>query len=248
MTTALAPHIFDGTIVVRAIDRGGDPWFVAVDVCNALGIQNARDAVSNLDEDERMTVGVSDGHSESETNGIPGFGATGQRGGARSINIISESGVYALIFRSNKPEARRFRKWITAEVIPAIRKTGSYTFAQGAEREFLLRETEEAISELQARRHSMTCELRRLEKRRRRLGGYVAPRMLSGGGAVRRYDPAVIVDLVPDDGARVSALQRIVFSATGMSRRRFYMLWAGIRDSGAVVLRENRYFRTAPNP
>lgn len=231
MTTALAPYIFDGTIVVRAIDRDGDPWFVAVDVCNALGIQNSRDTLAkSLDDDEK---GV-------ETIYTPG--------GPQELSIISESGVYALIFRSNKPEARRFRKWITAEVIPAIRKTGSYTFAQGAEREFLLRETEGAISELQARRHSMTCELRRLEKRRRRLGGYVAPRMLSGGGAVRRYDPAVIVDLVPDDGARVSALQRIVFSVVGMSRRRFYMLWAGIRDSGAVVLRENRYFRTAPNP
>ena len=235
MTTALAPHIFDGTIVVRAIDRGGDPWFVAVDVCAALGIANSRDAVSRLDEDEK------------------GVASTDTLGGVQEVSIINESGLYTIILRTREAVTpgtpqHRFRKWITSEVIPAIRKTGSYTFAQGAEREFLLRETEEAISELQARRHSMTCELRRLEKRRRRLGGHVAPRMLSGGGAVRRYDPAVIVDLVPDDGARVSALQRIVFSATGMSRRRFYMLWAGIRDSGAVVLRENRYFRTAPNP
>lgn len=70
-------------------------------------------AVSGLDDDEKMTVANTDGHS-------------GQRGGAQSFNLISESGLYALVFKSRKPEAKTFRKWVTSEVLPALRQTGKY--------------------------------------------------------------------------------------------------------------------------
>lgn len=102
---------FKDAFPVRITDRNGDPWFVAADVCKALGIVQTRNAVARLDEDEISTVRFSDGR--------PGHGA-------QKINIISESGLYALVIRSNKPEAREFRKWITAEVLPAIRKNGAY--------------------------------------------------------------------------------------------------------------------------
>ena len=95
---------------VRCIMKDGEPWWVAKDVCDVLGIQNARDAISVLDEDERNTVGISDG-----IRGNP------------NMNIISESGLYTLILRSNKPEARPFRRWVTHEVLPVLRKTGSYS-------------------------------------------------------------------------------------------------------------------------
>ena len=98
---------------VRIADRDGAPWFVAADVCKALKLVNPRKAVTQLDDDECMTVTFSDGQSNI-------------RGGARKLNIISESGLYALIIRSSKPAAREFRKWITAEVLPAIRKNGAY--------------------------------------------------------------------------------------------------------------------------
>ena len=96
---------------VRIVDRDGEPWFVAKDVCEALTISNPRKAVTQLDDDEHMTVTFGDGR--------PGHGA-------QKINIISESGLYALVIRSNKPGAREFRKWVTAEVLPSIRKTGAY--------------------------------------------------------------------------------------------------------------------------
>lgn len=97
---------------VRVIDRDGSPWFVAADVCAALGYVNPRKAVADhLDDDERSTVTNSDCR--------PGHGA-------QQFTIINESGLYALVLRSRKPEARKFAKWVTAEVLPAIRKTGSY--------------------------------------------------------------------------------------------------------------------------
>jgi len=110
----LAVFKFRNAFPVRVSGRNGDPWFVAADVCKALSISNARDAISRLDDDEHMTVAFSDGR--------PGHGA-------QKVNIISESGLYALVIRSNKPEAREFRKWITAEVLPTIRRTGRYEAA-----------------------------------------------------------------------------------------------------------------------
>lgn len=94
---------------VRVVMKDGEPWWVAKDVCEVLEIQNARDAVSALDDDERNTVGISDGNR-----------------GNPNMNVISESGLYTLVMRSNKPEAKRFRKWVTSEVLPTIRKHGAY--------------------------------------------------------------------------------------------------------------------------
>lgn len=103
-----------GAHSVRVVVRDGDPWFVASDVCAALEYSNSRSAVADhLDDDERMTVASADSHS-------------GKRGGARLMTIINESGLYALVLRSRKPEARKFAKWVTSEVLPAIRKTGVY--------------------------------------------------------------------------------------------------------------------------
>ncbi len=99
---------------VRTLLIDGEPWFVAVDVCKALEISNSPDALKRLDEDEKMTIDSTDGHS-------------GSRGGAQMMNLISESGLYALVLGSRKPDARTFKRWITHEVIPAIRKTGVYS-------------------------------------------------------------------------------------------------------------------------
>ena len=98
---------------VRTIIRDGEPWFVAIDVCRALGISNPTMALGRLDEDERMTLSSNEGHS-------------GQRGGAQSLNIVNEPGLYTLVLGSRKPEAKAFKRWITHEVIPAIRKHGGY--------------------------------------------------------------------------------------------------------------------------
>ncbi len=97
-----------GTQQVRTVSKDGEPWFVAKDVCDILNLGNSRDAVSRLDDDEK------------------GVGKADTLGGTQELSIISESGLYALVMRSNKPEAKKFRKWITSEVLPTIRKTGAY--------------------------------------------------------------------------------------------------------------------------
>lgn len=94
--------------LVRVLELEGEPWFVANDVCNCLGLANPRKAVADLDDDEK-------GVTTSDT-----------LGGAQEMNIISEPGVYRLVFRSRKPEAERFKRWLAHEVLPAIRKTGGY--------------------------------------------------------------------------------------------------------------------------
>jgi len=90
---------------MRIIEQNGESWFVASDVCKILEIQNATQALQRLEEDERSMFNI------------------GRQGYA---NIINESGLYELIFASRKPEAKIFKKWIKQEVLPSIRKTGSY--------------------------------------------------------------------------------------------------------------------------
>ncbi len=107
---------------VRVVEQAGQPWFFATDVCRVLEIGNASDAIRTLDDDEKMTLGNNEGHS-------------GTRGGAQSHNIINESGLYALIFKSRKPQAKVFRKWVTSEVLPAIRAGGKYEMHGDSQRD-----------------------------------------------------------------------------------------------------------------
>ena len=92
-----------------AIDHLGEPWFCAKDICEVLGIQNASDAVSTLDEDERSGLDITDPH-----------------GRVQRTNFVSLPGLYMLIFTSRKPEAKKFKRWLAHEVVPAIRKQGFY--------------------------------------------------------------------------------------------------------------------------
>ena len=107
---------FETNTKIRAVLKDGEPWFVAKDVCDAIGIINSRDAVQRLDDDEKMTVGLTDSRAGS---------------GPQSILLINESGLYTIVLRSRKATTRgtpqhRFRKWVTSEVLPQIRKTGKY--------------------------------------------------------------------------------------------------------------------------
>jgi prophage antirepressor-like protein len=94
---------------VRVIIRTGEPWWVLKDVCSALGIANSRDAAGRLDDDEKDDVGIAD--------------AIGRK---QNTSAISESGLYSVILLSRKPQAKVFKRWITHEVIPSIRKHGAY--------------------------------------------------------------------------------------------------------------------------
>jgi anti-repressor protein len=116
-TSAPAPFLFDGR-PVRVLDRAGDPWFVAVDVCRALDLSNPSQAISTLDDDDKHTLSSNEGIALD--------------GRAQQINIISEGGLYTLTLGcrdARKPGTvpYRFRRWVTREVLPAIRKTGTYS-------------------------------------------------------------------------------------------------------------------------
>ena len=112
----MVPFIYGDKGIRVVKDEHADPWFVAKDVCVVLELNNVTEALRGLDEDELSSVFLKSG------------------GQSREMRTISESGLYALILRSNKPEAKRFRKWITSEVLPSIRKTGQYHASSPAKR------------------------------------------------------------------------------------------------------------------
>ncbi|MDG4549879.1 MAG: BRO family protein [Candidatus Contendobacter sp.] len=97
---------------VRVVMRGDEPWFVAADVCAVLDIAETHRALARLDDDEKGR----------HTMTTPG--------GNQDLSIINESGLYALILTSRKPEAKKFKKWVTSEVLPALRRTGRYEMPQ----------------------------------------------------------------------------------------------------------------------
>ena len=112
-STAITCYAFDDHLV-RVVLRDGEPWFVALDVCRAIGLRDVSDAVEKLDEDEKGRAS------------IPTLG------GEQDVLMVTESGLYVLILRSRQAmtpgtPAHGFRKWVTAEVLPQIRRTGSYT-------------------------------------------------------------------------------------------------------------------------
>lgn len=94
--------------LVRVVEREGEPWFVGKDVCGCLGIAKHHQALEDLDDDERGT----------STVGTPM--------GDQALIVVSEPGVYRLVFRSRKPEAERFKRWLAHEVLPTLRKTGEF--------------------------------------------------------------------------------------------------------------------------
>lgn len=90
---------------VRMLKRNGKPWFVARDICGPLGLKNVTRAVSTLDDDER------------------GIAPVNTLGDVQQLSVVSESGLYSLIFKSRKKEARAFQKWVMRDALPSIRKT-----------------------------------------------------------------------------------------------------------------------------
>ncbi|ATI12612.1 MULTISPECIES: phage antirepressor Ant [Acetobacter] len=110
MKTAVMPVAFDFEgHTVRTINRDGVVLWVLTDVCSVLDIRNSRDAANRLDDDER------------------GVAITDTLGGSQEMTVINESGLYSLVLTSRKAAAKRFKKWVTAEVLPALRRTGTYS-------------------------------------------------------------------------------------------------------------------------
>jgi prophage antirepressor-like protein len=107
MATQIVPFAFEDQLV-RSVQRNGEPWFVGKDVCAVLDIAKHHQALDRLDADERGTCSV------------------GTPSGDQDMIVVSEPGVFRLIFTSRKPQAERFKRWLAHEVLPQIRRTGRY--------------------------------------------------------------------------------------------------------------------------
>lgn len=114
MSTTLTPFDFTGQQVRVVVDMEGEPWFVAADVATVLDLGNPRSSLALLDEDEK------------------GVHSVDTPGGTQQVTIVSESGLYSLVLRSRKAEAKAFKRWITRDVLPTIRRTGSFTVQPAA--------------------------------------------------------------------------------------------------------------------
>lgn len=135
---------------VRVVVVDNEPWFVATDVCRALELDKTWNALQRLDDDEKGTTSIS------------------TLGGRQEVSIINEPGLYSLVLGSRKPEAKAFKRWVTHEVIPAIRKTGGYIMgeAQMTEDELVLRAYDvvyRKLEEMQHRNALQTAKIAELE-------------------------------------------------------------------------------------
>lgn len=108
MSTDLVQHAFHGQAVRVITDEHGDPWFVLADLCAVLGITNARNVAARLDDD------------------MKGVRRVDTLGGAQSMTVVTEPGMYDVVVRSDSSMASPFRRWVTTEVLPSIRRTGTY--------------------------------------------------------------------------------------------------------------------------
>lgn len=174
---------------LTTVEIDGEIWFVAPDVCALLDIKNVSDAVSNLDDDEKLV-------SE-----IP------RSGQSRKVNLINESGLYALIFKSKKESAKKFRKWVTKEVLPSIRKSGSYGINRLETPNFVIRYNEN-WGKTEKGYFSVICELYvRLYAKFEHLGYKIPNKALDGkemrpdnsvgrlfSDFLKKYHPAVCDD------------------------------------------------------
>lgn len=131
---------FKGNLVRMKTDKSEQYWFAGIDVCNILGLENPTQTVESLDDDEKKLDYVID--------------SSGQQ---RKTWTINEFGLYSLVLKSRKPEAKEFKRWITHEVLPAIRKAGRYTTDQERDRE-------EAILKMTGKLRSLTVEKEELQR------------------------------------------------------------------------------------
>lgn len=142
MSNYLTVFNFKGRDTRIVKDENNNPWWIAKDVCEILKISKHRDAVQKLDDDERGSLKVD------------------TLGGPQEMITVNEPGLYRLIMRSNKPEAKQFQRWLTHEVLPEIRKTGSYNSHDlGSEQFVRLENLFAAFLEVQAEENRMTREI-----------------------------------------------------------------------------------------
>ena len=133
MSTQIVPFDFDGA-QVRVVTIDDEPWFVLADLCRVLEIANTKDTLDRLSDGVGQTYPILD-----------------RLGRPQQATIVSEPGMYEVVIRSDKPNAARFRRWITSDVLPSIRRTGSYGAPALTGPELLARAVIEAQAMIQVR-------------------------------------------------------------------------------------------------
>lgn len=129
---------------VRTVQVNGEPWFVGKDVATVLGYSNTRDAIArHVDEEDKAGVGIHDGSQ------------------MREVVVVNESGLYSLVLSSKLPNAKKFKRWVTSEVLPSIRKHGAYMTDQALEKaltnpDFLIQLATQLKTEQEQRRRLET--------------------------------------------------------------------------------------------
>lgn len=162
---------------VRTVELNGEPWFALKDVCAVLGISNHKMTAQRLDADEVSLTDLTD-----------------SMGRQQETTVINESGLYNVILRSDKPEAKPFRKWVTSEVLPSIRKTGGYTMpklSKEMQALFLLDDrTQKQEARLTALENTMTVDYSQQQTLKKAVGRVVVE-ALGGKTAPAYNDPHV---------------------------------------------------------
>ena len=162
---------------VRTVEQDGEPWFVLKDVCKVLGLTTPARVAERLDSDEVSLTHLTD-----------------SMGRQQETTVINESGLYNVILRSDKPEAKPFRKWVTSEVLPSIRKTGSYTMpklSKEMQALFLLDDrTQKQEARLTALENTMTVDYSQQQTLKKAVGRVVVE-ALGGKSAPAYNDPHV---------------------------------------------------------
>jgi anti-repressor protein len=166
---------------VRTVLVGDEPWWVLRDVCDVLGIKDPSMVAMRLDADERGTSRI------------------GTPGGMQNLTIINESGLYSVILRSDKLEARAFRKWITSEVLPSIRRTGSYSKEQPKGKELLALAILEAQRMIEAKDQEIAI-LAPKAAAADRITNAAGLKSLSDIGKINGIGPRKIFELLADRG------------------------------------------------
>lgn len=140
---------YNGNEIRTLSDDEGLIWFAAIDICNILGYGNAQRTIKQLlDEDERKLADL-----------------TGLSGQKRKTWTTNEAGLYSLILTSTKPEAKAFKRWITHDVLPAIRKAGKYSTKEQAEKDQSLRKIHHQIANLEVQRSEVNNQIKELRAR-----------------------------------------------------------------------------------
>lgn len=201
---------------VRVVHIDGEPWFVASDVCRELGIISARHAVRGLDAGDGATTAVTDSW-----------------GRPQETSVINEAGLYQLIFQSRKAEAKRFKRWIFEEVIPAIRKTGAYESAEARDAKVLeLLEAGDAA-------------YRRIEwaSQRKEIPSWVAQQFADSQGLLTDAlgFPAVLTTSGQIDDENGVGTNRNVRFANGQQRSKIYKSRTGRLPFKAPTFRRGSY-------